>query len=98
MGLVPYFVGATYTRDEAFHRLTTAGLTVTHETAIQHAPRVLAIGLIALAERLGWPRAAAALGRILDGFELLEYFPTRYQTGYYLAFRVEKPSAGEMTE
>ncbi len=95
-GLVPYFVGATYTRDEARHQLTAAGLIVTQMTAVEHAPRIVAIRLIALAERLGWSSFAAALGRSLSAFELLGRLPTRYLTGYYLAFRVEKAPTGEM--
>ncbi len=94
-GLVPCFVGATYSRDEACRELAAAGLTVTHVTAIAHAPRAPAIGCIALAERLGWRRVAAALGRSLSAFDLLERVPTRYQTGYYLAFRVEKTCTEE---
>jgi SAM-dependent methyltransferase len=96
LGLVPYFVGATYDRHEARRQLLAAGLAVTDVTATQHAPRMLAIGVIALAERLRWRRLAAVVGRSLDGFELLERFPTRYRTGYYLAFRVEKRRPGEL--
>lgn len=91
LGLVPYYVGATYSRAEARHQLEALGLVVTAVTAVAHAPRVFAIWLAALTERLGWPSLEALLSRALDGLECLERWPTRYRTGYYLAIRAEKP-------
>lgn len=88
--LVPYFVGATYGRAEAREQFTAAGLRVTEMTAVVHAPRVLAIWLVAGAERLGWARLETLIRKVLEGFERLERLPTRFYTGYYLAFRVEK--------
>jgi SAM-dependent methyltransferase len=90
LGLVPYYIGATYKREEARHQLEAAGLTVTNTTAVVHSPRVLAIGLVALAECLGWTWLGSLVSRCLDRFEILESWPTRYLTGYYLAFRAEK--------
>jgi SAM-dependent methyltransferase len=88
--LVPYYVGPTYNRTEARHRLEALGLTVTDVTAVVHVPRAPAIWLVAVAECLGWALLEALVARIFDGFESLERWPTRYRTGYYLAFRVEK--------
>lgn len=88
--LVPYYVGATYSRAEASEQFAAAGLTVTHVTAVVHAPRVLAIWLVTLAERLGWPRLETLIRNALESFERLEQLPTRFYTGHYLAFRVEK--------
>ena len=90
LGLVPYYVGATYNRAEARCRLEGLGLTVTQVTAVAHAPRAPAIWLVALAERLEWVRLGSLVARLLDRFEVLERWPTRYRTGYYLAFRAEK--------
>jgi SAM-dependent methyltransferase len=88
--LVPYYVGATYNRAEAREQFNGAGLTVTEVTAVVHAPRVLAIWLVTLAERLRWARLETLIRSVLEGFERLERLPTRFYTGYYLAFRVEK--------
>ena len=88
--LVPYYVGATYNRAEARAQLEALGLVVTHVTAVAHAPRAPAIWLVALVERLGWTLLGTPVARILNGFERLERCPTRYWTGYYLAFRAEK--------
>lgn len=88
--LVPYYVGATYNRAEARAQLKALGLVVTHMTAVAHAPRAPVIWLVALVERLGWTPLETLVARILDGFERLQHYPTRYWTGYYLAFRAEK--------
>jgi SAM-dependent methyltransferase/GNAT superfamily N-acetyltransferase len=88
--LVPYYVGATYDRIEARTRLEALGFTVTDATAVAHAPRLPAIWLAAVAQRLGRTGLRTLVAHILDGFETLEHWPTRYRTGYYLAFRAEK--------
>ena len=88
--LVPYYVGSTYGRAEAREQFTAAGLRVTEMTAVVHAPRVLAIWVVAGAERLGWARLETLIRKVLEGFERLERLPTRFYTGYYLAFRIEK--------
>jgi SAM-dependent methyltransferase len=90
LGLVPYYVGATYNRVELRRQLEGLGLTVTHMTAVVHAPRAPAIWFVALVERLNWTALNAAITRGLDSFEVLERWPTRYLTGYYLAVRAEK--------
>ncbi|MFQ5912204.1 MAG: class I SAM-dependent methyltransferase [Nitrospinota bacterium] len=90
LGLVPYYVGATYNRVEARQQLEALGLVVTHVTSVVHAPRILAIWLGALAERLGWASLKTLMAGIFDGFENLGRWPTRLRTGYYLALRAEK--------
>lgn len=90
VGLVPYYVGQTYGRAEARAHLESLGLAVTDVTAVAHAPRAPAIWLVALAERLNTARLPRLLACALDSFERLKRWPTRYRTGYYLAFRVEK--------
>jgi SAM-dependent methyltransferase len=90
LGLVPYYVGATYGLAEARRQLEAVGLVVTDVAAVAHAPRVPAIAIAALTGRLSSRRLAAWLRRGLRVFEGLGRWPTRYLTGYYLAFRAEK--------
>jgi SAM-dependent methyltransferase/GNAT superfamily N-acetyltransferase len=90
VGLVPYYVGATYGRAEAERILNGLGLQVTTTTVVAHAPRALAIWLAMLAERLGRPGFCQFVLRLLDRCELMESLPTRFRTGYYLAFRAQK--------
>ncbi len=90
-GLVPYYVGPTWTRAEAVAQLEALGFTVTHTTAVAHAPRILTMALVRLAEWLGWPALQKLVSAMLAAAEVLERWPTRYQTGYYLAFRAQLP-------
>jgi SAM-dependent methyltransferase len=94
LGLVPYYVGQTYGRAEARAQLESLGFAVTDVTAVAHALRAPAIWLVALAERLNAASFRSLLARALDAFETLERWPTRYRTGYYLAFRAEKRDPG----
>jgi SAM-dependent methyltransferase len=92
-GLVPYYVGVTFTSKEARHELQAAGLTLTHEAVVCHAPRVLAIAVVSLAEHFNWQWLETFVARLLYRCEALERWPTRYFSGYYLAFRAEKRAA-----
>ncbi|MBL0169934.1 MAG: class I SAM-dependent methyltransferase [Gemmatimonadaceae bacterium] len=89
--LVPYFVGATYTRTEVRRTLTALGLRITDESAIVHVPRAPAIWISVLRERLGRRGVSATLLRLFRTWDRLESTVLRYRTGYYLAVRVEKP-------
>jgi SAM-dependent methyltransferase len=89
MGLVPYYVGATYTRAEAYASLSALGFKVTEVTAIAHAPRVLAMWLVRLAEWLKAPALQQAVFNLLRAADVLERLPTRFWTGYYIALRAE---------
>lgn len=95
IGLVPYYVGATYGRAEAQSELERLGMSVTHSTCVAHVPRAPVIWLVSLIERFGWRRFNQPISRMLQSFEKLEHSPTRYRTGYYIALRavkVQKPS------
>jgi SAM-dependent methyltransferase len=91
-GLVPYYVGATYTRAEAYASLSALGFKVTEVTAIAHAPRVIAMWLVRFAEWLKVPALQQAVFNLLRASEVLERLPTRFLTGYYLALRAEVES------
>jgi len=90
VGLVPYYVGATYGREEARAHLEALGLEVTDVDAVAHAPRAPAIWLAALADRRIAGLSPARLERFLWSFEAMGRWPTRHWTGYYLALRAEK--------
>jgi SAM-dependent methyltransferase len=94
LGLVPYYVGATCGRTEARERLEALGLVVTDVTAVAHAPRMPAIWLITIAERMNWTFLESVISRLLDRFEVMQRWPTSYLTGYYLAIRAEKVDRG----
>lgn len=91
LGLVPYFVGRTWSRGEAQTQLENLGLEVTVTSAIAHAPRAPAIWLDSLTRRWGGDRLGRLLLATYLAFECLESLPTRYLTGYYIAIRARKP-------
>lgn len=88
--LVPYYVGATYDHVEAARELERVGLRVTATRAVAHAPRLPAVWLAAVVGRMGRPALCRILESLLERFETLGRFPTRYRTGYYVALRAEK--------
>jgi SAM-dependent methyltransferase len=91
LGLVPYYVGASYNRREVRKGLEDLGLIVKHLTAVVHAPRAPAVFLLRLAERLKWKWIGEAIGRLLGVLEMLERWPTRYLTGHYVVLQADKP-------
>jgi len=95
LGLVPYFVGKTWSRRDARRQLESLGLEVIDETAIAHAPRAPAIWLDSLTTNWRSTRLGDALLRAYLAFEVLEGLPTRYLTGYYIAIRACQSKARE---
>lgn len=95
LGLVPYFVGRTWTRNQARKQLESLGLEVTQETAIAHVPRAPAIWLDSLTRSWRGDRLARLLLRGYLAFEGLGALPTRYLTGYYVAIRASRPAGRE---
>jgi SAM-dependent methyltransferase len=91
VGLVPYFVGATYTRSDALRTLTALGLDVTHVGSMGHVPRAPAIWASDFHAR----RSSAVSRWLLRCFtlcdQLLDGSAVQFRTGYYLAIRAVKP-------
>ena len=87
LGLVPYYVGATYYQNEARQQLESVGLKVTNATAVFHVPRAPAIWLSVLIAHIRWKALENFCVNIFHSFEILRRLPTRRHTGYYLAVR-----------
>jgi SAM-dependent methyltransferase len=90
-GLVPYVVGATLEPAGTADLVRGAGFRVLEVTAILHCPRVLAVPLAGLIDRLG-PQSvvATAFLRLLRMCEGAARWPTRFRTGHYVAVLAEK--------
>jgi SAM-dependent methyltransferase len=97
IGLLPYFVGVTTTRNRMCQMLRAQGFDVGRVSAVVHAPRAVCIGLIELQEDLRWFALDKPIARLLEAFEFLERLPTRWFTGYYLAFQACKPTSQPAT-
>jgi len=87
--ITPYYVGATYTPGELVTALRSLDMNVVDMEAVLHCPRIVVIWVLRVVLTLGgW--GGKAILRLLRRFEGLARWPTRYRTGYYLAFRAEK--------
>jgi len=91
VGLVPYYVGVTLDAASAGPLLERLGFRVVETTAVLHCPRVVAVPVARLVNRLApdsmWARG---LLRGLNAFEWLERLPTRRRTGHFVAVLCEK--------
>jgi SAM-dependent methyltransferase len=97
IGLVPYFVGATYTRANAIRTLTALGLVVTHVGSMGHVPRAPAIWASDIYAR----RSDTVSARLLRWYQWWDRWlnggPLQFWSGYYLAVRAIKPNVAATT-
>jgi SAM-dependent methyltransferase len=91
LGLVPYYLGRSYTVRELREELERAGLVVEETTAILHNPRLTAVAAIALARKLNWPRFTRLVQRTLIRAQRLEKTRLRYYTGSFVAAKAVRP-------
>jgi SAM-dependent methyltransferase len=92
LGLVPYYTGATCGPKRLRTLLQEAGLEPLHVGAMMHCPRVPAVMVANLIDRLGRPGRGSRLESFLLKWEILEKLPTRYLSGYFIAVLAERPS------
>ena len=87
LGLVPYYVGASCGPRRLRRFLHEVGFECREMDAILHSPRVLAVWMARLFDRLGSPTAKRTFLAWLMSFEALTKLPTRFWTGYFVAAR-----------
>ncbi len=89
LGIVPYQVGVTLARGPLLQALQAAGFEVLATRALQHCPRVLAVGLAPI---IGWlPRPCQGVFlRLLAGCEGLARLPSCWWTAHYIAVLARK--------
>lgn len=90
LGVVPYYVGATYGPEPLRGALMDAGLVVTDLDAIVHCPRVFAVAAARLVERRTGSAMQRRFLRGLMAFERLARWPTRFRTGHFVAARATR--------
>ncbi len=90
LGLVPYFVGATFGPGRLSREVRHAGFQIDDMSAVMHCPRVVAVALAGLMERYAGHRAQTRFLRGLLAFEKLARLPTRFFTGHFVAIRAVK--------
>jgi SAM-dependent methyltransferase len=89
--VVPYYVGATCGPKRLARLVTEAGFRIETVGASMHGPRLPAVWLARVIERLGSPAARERFVRTMIGLDRLGRLPTRYLTGYFLVVRARKP-------
>ncbi len=91
-GIVPYRVGKTVGPRQLQMLLMQAGLEVEEVDAILHTPRVLAVALAQVIDRLGSERLRRGCLALFLACEQLARLPMRFFTGYFVAVRARRPS------
>jgi SAM-dependent methyltransferase len=90
LGLLPYYVGATFDAGRLRRTLHKLGMAIVELRVIMHCPRVLAVQLARLFQRWARPEMQQKFLRWLSGWERLAHWPTRHVTGYFVAVRAVK--------
>jgi ubiquinone/menaquinone biosynthesis C-methylase UbiE len=94
LGIVPYYVGATYGPRHLRRIVQEVGFEVLAVDAIMHCPRVLMVALAQLLQGRIEPAMQRRFLRSLMAFERLSRWSTRFLTGHFIAIRARKPAHG----
>jgi SAM-dependent methyltransferase len=92
LGILPYYVGTTYTPWRLRRVLDRIGMDAVEISVIMHFPRIVAVALGKLVDRRGGPLVKRLLKAIM-AFENLSKLPSGYFTGYFVAARSKKKSS-----
>lgn len=92
LGLVPYRVGRTCRSSLLGRELMDCGFRIRSVSHVLHCPRVAAVAVSAMVDRLAGETGARRLHQALNAFEVLARMPTSALTGYYIALLAEKPN------
>ena len=90
LGIVPYYVGATFGPRRLIQSLQQVGFEVVETSAIMHCPRILAVLLSSMLERYANAPVQRAFLHFLLIFERLQFTPLRFLTGYFVAVKAVK--------
>lgn len=88
--IIPFYVGVTLSKPKLIRILESNGFRVDDSTAIVHSPRILAIWVGYILDRIESEGLKVFFHKILRIFEHLEKFPLRYLTGYFVAAKAVK--------
>jgi SAM-dependent methyltransferase len=90
LGIVPYYVGATYGPRRLQWVLHEVGFEVLEVDAVMHCPRVVAVALTRLLEKHAGQNIHQRFLHFLLAFERLAAWPTRFLTGHFVAVKAIK--------
>jgi SAM-dependent methyltransferase/ribosomal protein S18 acetylase RimI-like enzyme len=85
LGMIPYFLGQSYTIGELRTHLEAASFDVIEETAIIHHPRLTAVAAVTVARRIGWAPLTRLVQATLLSMQRLQNTRWQYLTGCFVA-------------
>ena len=91
LGLAPYFIGATLSRQELVHSLRHIGLDVVASETLLHSPRFFTKAGLRIMRRLNPPALDRLAGDVLARSEGLRTWPTCELTALFIAACAVKP-------
>lgn len=89
-GIIPFPMGVTLTESELRSFLNSNGFHVEASAAIVHSPRILAIRVGQLLNKLENQRLTSIYFKFLERLEIFQKLPSRYITGYFSALKATK--------
>lgn len=90
LGIVPYYVGATFGPRGLRRALQEIGFKISEVGTIMHCPRLVAVWAARVLERRVGAETQRHFLKLLMSFERLSAWPTRFLTGYFVAVRATK--------
>jgi SAM-dependent methyltransferase len=90
LGIVPYFVGATFGRRGLIAALEKAGFEILETRAIMHCPRIVAVHLAGILQNRASRKIQQRFLDYLLKFERLSALPSQYFTGHSVAIHALK--------
>jgi SAM-dependent methyltransferase/GNAT superfamily N-acetyltransferase len=93
LGMIPYYMGRSYTVSELRKELECAGFYLKETTAILHNPRLFAVGPMKLVRWLGWQWLIRAMQKLFLKAQGLEKTWLCYYTGSFVAALAVRPES-----
>lgn len=90
LGILPYYVGATFGPRRLRNVLEELGFRVIEVNSVIHCPRVLAVVVSNIFWKYGTVENQKKFLRFLSAFERLSELPTRFITGHFVVVRAIK--------
>jgi len=90
LGIVPYYVGATYTARGLTQALENSNFTTLDVTSFWHFPRFFAFIMLKIVNNHCSAKFKFKLLQVILAFEQLSRLPTRFLTGHFIAARAVK--------
>jgi Methylase involved in ubiquinone/menaquinone biosynthesis len=90
LGIVPYYVGASFGPRRLRSVLRQLNFEVIEVSSLIHSPRVIAVPLAGIIEKHCTAKIQRGFLRLLSAFEMLSRLPTRFITGHFIAARAIK--------